>query len=81
MFNHGLGRWGSVPQGAVRPDGIVLNSPLFKQYFHILHGIENLQVQEFISHLAIERLYETVLPGAARLDEERFHRQAIEPLT
>ena len=62
MFNHGLGRWGPVPQGAVRPDRNVLNSPLFKQYLHFLQGIEDLQVQEFIPHFAVERLNETALP-------------------
>ena len=69
MFNHGLGRWTPVTQGTVRPDRIVLNPPLFEQYFHLLHRIENLQVQEFIPHFAVEQLNETVLPRTARFDK------------
>ena len=36
-------------------------------------------MQELVSHLAVERLDIAVLPGVARIDEQRLHLKFVEP--
>jgi hypothetical protein len=48
---------------------VILASPAFNQDFGFLQGVEDLLVQQFTSHLAIERLDVAVFPGPARLGE------------
>ena len=58
-----LGSRGSVPQGTMWSNGIVLNSPLLNQDFSLLQRIEYFSVQELISHLAVEALDAAILDG------------------
>jgi hypothetical protein len=60
------------------PNSIVLNSPLFNQYFSFLQRKEYFPVQELISYLTVEALDVAILPGTAGFDKQRFGRQPVE---
>ena len=59
---------------------IVLSSPDFSQHFCFLQRCEDFSVEEFVSEFSVEALDVTVLPGAARLDEQSLDTQPREPL-
>ncbi len=63
----------------MRPDRIVLLSPLLDNNLGLLQGAKDFAVQEFIAELAIEALDGVILQGTARLDKERFYRQRVQP--
>ena len=44
----GLRGWGTVSQGAVRPDSIVVVAPFLDQDLGFAQGVEDLAVEEFI---------------------------------
>ena len=59
-------RWWSVAQRRVRALRVVVDAPAFRQHPRLLQGIEDLSVQEFIAHFAVEAFTVAVLPGTAR---------------
>ena len=59
---------------------IVMAPPIFDQDLGLSQGVEDLPVQQFIAHLAIEALDVAVLPGTAALNEQGFHTQLAQPL-
>ena len=73
LWLQGKGFWRRRPvtEGAVRPCRIVVLSVAIRQHPRLQHGVELLQVQELIPHLAVEGLPVSVLPRTARLDVER----------
>jgi hypothetical protein len=48
-------------------DGVVLTVLGFNQNLRVLQGVENLPVQEFVTHTGVEVFDLAVLPGAARV--------------
>ena len=59
---------------------IILPFPPSGQYLSFLHSREDLTVEEFIPKFSIEALDVSVLPGAARLNEQSLDTQSREPL-
>jgi len=57
----------------VRSDVVVLPPPAFGKHLDLLERVEDLAVEKLVSQSGIERLDVAVLPGTARLDEERSH--------
>ena len=51
-------------------EGIVLLPPPFDNHLGLFKSIENLPVENLISELSIERFVVSILPRAARLDEQ-----------
>ncbi len=64
----------------MRPDRVVVIAPLFNQHFRLLERVEDLTGEQLVAELAVEALAVTVLPRRARLDEERLHTDALQPL-
>ena len=58
---------------------VVVTSPLFDQDRGFLQRVENLRIQQFVPKLAVEAFAVAVLPGTARLDEQRVDIQPTEP--
>src|SRR4051794_959434 len=79
MRDGGGRRW-SIAERAVRPDLVVGVSPSLDQHRCLLQAVEDLEVQQLVSELAVEAFAVAVSPGTARLDEERRHAAAPEPL-
>lgn len=57
----------------MRPDGVVVPPPSFGQDLRLGQRVENLLVQQFITHRAVEGLAVAILPWAAGCDVERLH--------
>ena len=60
---------------------IVILSPVFDQYLGFLQGVKDLTVQQFIERLAVEGFDIPVFPETARLDEQRFYAQLVQPFS
>src|SRR5580700_4755186 len=65
-------RWRPIPQRAVRSDMVVFPLPLLGQHARLQQAPELLGVQQFVPHLAVERLRVPVLPRRPRLDVQRL---------
>jgi len=59
----GFRRWGTVSQGAVGPDGVVVATPFLDQDLGFAQGVEELAVEEFIAEPGIEAFTVAILPG------------------
>ena len=70
-----------ISQGAMWSNVVILPSPAFDQDLGFWQGMEDLTVQELISHFAIERLDVAIFLGAARLNEERLPLQPLQPIS
>lgn len=70
----------ALPQRAVRPERVVLFPPPLDDYLRLPERVEQLPVQLLIPHLAVKALAVAVLPGRARLDEQRLHADLAEPV-
>ena len=64
----------------VQPEVVVLEAPLLDEYLRLEQRVEALTVEALVPELAVKRLDVAILPGAARLDEERLHGHALEPV-
>ena len=53
----------------MRSDLVVVLSPAFDEYLGFLKGVEDFEVEQFISELAVEGFDIAVFPRTARLDE------------
>ena len=62
-LDDGFRRWGTVSQGAVRPDGVVVATPSLDQDLSFAQGVEELAVEEFIAETGIEAFTVAILPG------------------
>jgi len=71
--------WWSVAQREVRPDPVVRVAPHLDQDLRLEQGVEALSVQALVAQPAVERLDVAVLPGAARLGEQRLHVDPPQP--
>ena len=63
----------------MRPDGIVVASPVLDQHLRLAERREDLAVQELISELRVQALAVAVLPRASRFDVERLDADPTEP--
>ena len=63
------------------PEVVVLEAPLLDEYLRLEQRVEALTVEALVPEPAVKRLDGAILPGAARLDEERLHGHALEPVT
>jgi len=63
----------------VRPDGVVIPAPTLDQYLRLLQRVEDLAVEHLVPELAVEALVVTVLPWAARFDEQCLHANPRQP--
>ncbi len=79
-FDRLWGRW-TIPQRAVWSESVVLSAPAFDQDLRLPKRVENLEVQELVSELSVERLHVAVLPGTSGLDEKRSYLDALEPIS
>lgn len=59
----GFRRWGTVSQGAVGSDVVVVATPFFDQDLGFAQGREEFDVEEFVAESGIEALAVSVLPG------------------
>ena len=62
----------------MRPDGIVVASPVLDQHLRLAERREDLAVQELISELRVQALVVAVLPRASRFDVERLDADPTE---
>ena len=63
----------------MRPDSVVVLTPLFDHDLCFLQRIEDLSVQQLVTQLAFERPAVAVLPGAPPRDVERRGPHATDP--
>ena len=61
-------RWRFRAQRRMRPFGVVVDTPAFRQHPHLFEGIEDFTFQELVTHFAVERFAVAVLPGRAGFD-------------
>ncbi len=61
------------------PYVVVDAAPLLQEDVHLLEGVEDLPVEEFVPQLAVEALVVAVLPRAAQLDEQRLRSDPPQP--
>ena len=64
----------------MRTFGVVKASPLFNQDLGFEQCVEDLAVEEFVSHPAVERFDVSVLPWTAGCDERGFDVQFVKPI-
>jgi hypothetical protein len=64
----------------VRPERVVLNAPSFDQHLRLPECVEDLSIKDFVSELPVEALAVSVLPGAARFDEEGSYACSFKPV-
>jgi len=64
---------GTIPQaeGAVRPNPVVVISPLFDQHLGFTYGVEELTVQKPVSQLAIKALAVAIFLSATGLEKAK----------
>ena len=60
-------------------DGVVVVTPLFDQDLGLLEAAEDFPVEQLVPQLAVEAFAIAILPGATRLDVERFGAHALQP--
>src|SRR5262245_26303673 len=58
---------------------VVVPPPLLRQHLRLQHAVELLGVEQFVSHLAVERLRVAVLPRRPRVDVQRLQAGARHP--
>jgi hypothetical protein len=63
------------------PEGIVLPTPALDDDLGFPERVEDLAVQQLVPKLSVEGFHVSVLPGAARLDEERLYTYSLELLS
>jgi len=71
----------SVAQAAMRADLVVLATQVLDEDLHLLEGVEDLSVEQFVPKPTIEPLTVPVLPRYAWLDEQRCDVEPIKPFT
>src|SRR6516164_6632781 len=77
----GFGRWWSVSQRGVWPDGVEVQAPAFSQHAQFLDRVEDFAIEELISQLAVERFAVAVLPRRSGFDVECLRAGVDQPLT
>ncbi len=75
----GENRGWQVLQGTVRPDVVVVGSPLFNRVAGVEPITEPMLVETLIPELAVEAFDECVLCRFARLDEVQLHAVILRP--
>jgi len=58
----GFRRWGTVSQGAVGPNGVVVAAPFLDQDLGFAQRVEELTVEELIAEAGIEAFTVAILP-------------------
>src|SRR5579863_6972335 len=76
----GLRRRWPIAQRGMRPNRVVVHSPLLDHHLGLLQRIEDLALQAFILQLAVEALTVSVLPGTTGLDVQRLRAHRRQPL-
>ena len=61
--------------------GIVVSAPGLDQDLGLPEIIEDFPRQQLVAELGVEALAVTILPCASRLDIERLHTDALQPIT
>ncbi len=69
----------SVAQGAVRPDGVVVDAPPFDEDLRLAEREEDLGVQQLVAEAGVEALDIAVLPRRSRLDVGRLGTDSCDP--
>lgn len=59
----------------MRPDSVVLITPLLDDDLGLLQTVEDLLIEAFVAQFAVEGLAISVLPWTARLDVQRLRSQ------
>ena len=68
-----------MTQPAVRPEGVVVPAPSFDRDLGFSKSVEDLPVQEFVAHRAIEGLAVTILTRVAGRYVEGLHSDLRQP--
>lgn len=63
----------------MRPDCVVVLTPLLDEDLRLFERAENFSVEEFISEFTVEAFIVPILPGTAGFDKERMHANPLEP--
>ena len=63
----------------MRPDGVVMLAPTLDQDPGFGQGVEDLAVEHLVPEFSVEALVVTVLPWAARFDEQCLHANPRQP--
>ena len=63
----------------MRPDGVVVPSPLFNHDLGLFQSVEDLAVEKFIAQLRVEAFTVSILPRAARHDVSRLRSHGCKP--
>ena len=59
---------GLVAEGLMRPVVVVFVSPVLDEHLGLEEAVEGLEIEQFVSEVAVERFDVGVLPGCAWLD-------------
>ena len=70
-----LGRWRTVSEGTVRPDGVVVSPPLLDDDLSLAERVEDLAIEKFIPEAGIEAFAVSILPGGTRFDDAALKRK------
>lgn len=62
-------------------NSIVMLPPTLDQHLRLAKRGEDFHIEQLVAQFGIEALIVSVLPGAARLDVERFHTNPAKPAT
>src|SRR3546814_2436368 len=76
---NGLRRRWSIPERAVRPDGVVMSPPGFDQDAGLGERVEYLAIEQFIAQRPVEALAVSILPWRSGGDVERLHADLRQP--
>src|SRR5260370_222124 len=71
---------GTIAEGAVWAEGVVVLAPHFDDYLGFFQRVEDLAVQAFVAQLPVKRFTVSVLPRAARFDEQWLCTHRLQPL-
>lgn len=61
--HHAFRRGGTVTQGAVRPDGVVMVPPALDQDLRLAEGVEDLAFEQFVTEAGVEAFAVAIFPG------------------
>ena len=65
----------------MRPDSVVLSAPVLDENLCLFESVEDLNIEQAISELAVEAFTVSVLPRGVRFDEQRGGSKSAQPFT
>ena len=68
-------------QRTVRPEGVVVDTPLFNENLYLLECRKNLSIEEFVSRTGIKAFTVSVFPWTAWFDISSFCSKCSDPVS